>query len=89
MLNWQLADSRLLTVNGSTALIHLDSWESECSPIEKFKIGYRLLTNESEWNESYHHLNERQIELNGLIVGSRYQLQITAYNEVGFTGITF
>ena len=77
----------VVTVNRSSALIHLDSWHHGGCPITKFKIRYRLLANNGDWIEIHHNLNERQIELNGLVVSTRYQLQITAYNEVGFTGI--
>ena len=79
----------IVTVNSSYAVIHLDSWHHGGCPITKYKIRYRLLTSDgpSDWMEIYHsNYNDKQIEIRDLYSGTRYQLQITAYNDVGFTG---
>jgi hypothetical protein len=77
----------VVTVNTSSAVIHLDSWHHGGCPITKFKLRYRLLGGGGDWIEIHQNNNERQIELNNLRINTKYQLQITSYNEVGFTGI--
>jgi hypothetical protein len=77
----------VVTLNKTSATVHLDSWHHGGCPINKFKIRYRVLGNSNaDWIDVNHNLNEKQIDLNRLNINSRYQLQITANNEVGFTG---
>ncbi len=77
----------VVTVNTSSAVIHLDSWHHGGCPITKFKLRYRLLGGGGDWIEIHQNNNEIQIELNNLRINTKYQLQITSYNEVGFTDI--
>ncbi|CAG2108686.1 unnamed protein product, partial [Medioppia subpectinata] len=76
----------VVSMNKTSAQVHLDSWHHGGCPINKFKIRYRMLGNPSaDWIDINHGLHDKQIELNRLNMNSRYQLQITANNEVGFT----
>ncbi|RWS27846.1 Down syndrome cell adhesion molecule-like protein Dscam2, partial [Leptotrombidium deliense] len=75
----------VVSVNTSTATIHLDAWHHGGCVINSFKVRYRLQGAKSDWTE-IHNINEdRQLELQGLQPAKKYNLQITAYNEVGFT----
>lgn len=76
----------VVTVNSSSAIIHFDAWHHGGCPITKFKLQYRLQGSNGDWIEMHNNNNERQIELHGLLSSTKYQLRITAHNEVGFTG---
>ncbi|RWS27565.1 Down syndrome cell adhesion molecule-like protein Dscam2, partial [Leptotrombidium deliense] len=79
----------VVSVNSSTAMIHLDAWHHGGCVINNFKVRYRLQGAKSDWTEMRYNNKDRQLELQGLQPAKKYNLQITAYNEVGFTGAEY
>ncbi|RWS12489.1 cell adhesion molecule-like protein [Dinothrombium tinctorium] len=75
----------VVTMNTTTATIHLSSWHHGGCPIKSFRVRYRLQGGKSDWTEIHNINEERQLELQGLQPAKKYNLQITASNEVGFT----
>ncbi|RWS26404.1 Down syndrome cell adhesion molecule-like protein Dscam2 [Leptotrombidium deliense] len=77
----------LLTINSSSASIHLDAWHDGGCPINSVRIMYKMQRNRTWINVRTEEqpLLEKTIVITDLLPSSTYDLKITATNEGGPT----
>lgn len=77
----------MLSLNATSATIHLDAWHDGSCPIQSFKIMYKPQKSR-KWTtfpDQIFHLEQKQIVFSDLWPGTGYDLKITALNEAGPT----
>ncbi|RWS04031.1 Down syndrome cell adhesion molecule-like protein Dscam2, partial [Dinothrombium tinctorium] len=77
----------LLSINATSAKIHLDAWHDGGCPITNVKIMYKVQKSKA-WisiGSDDHPVQEKDLVLNDLLPSTNYELKITATNEGGPT----
>ncbi|XP_064480163.1 cell adhesion molecule Dscam1-like [Ornithodoros turicata] len=76
----------LITVNATTLVIHLSSWNSGGCPIKSFAIRYRI-HEESDWDVVSEQVlpDQKVVEVTNLASGKWYILNVVAHSEAGST----